>query len=97
MNRLGRVLRIQARIRQLNSIELGKDRDTTITAGRGFGLTEDQATSAYAVAEQFESNPRSVWGYSNGVTRISQLSSFQDDRFALDLIAAKMLRRKVAA
>jgi hypothetical protein len=87
----------QARIRQLNAIELGKDRDTTITTGRGFGLTEDQATSAYTAAEQFESNPRSVWGYSNGVTRISQLSTFQDDRFALDLIAAKMLRRKVAA
>jgi hypothetical protein len=85
------------RIQQLNSIELGKDRDATIAAGRGFGLTEDQATGAYVAAEQFESNPRSIWGYSNGVTRISQLSTFQDDRFALDLIAAKMLRRKVAA
>jgi hypothetical protein len=85
------------KIKALNAIELGADKKTVITAGREAGLTEDQATDSYIAAEQHEQNPRSVWGYSNGITRISQQSTYQDDRFALDLIAAKLLRRKVAA
>jgi len=86
-----------AKIEALNRIELGADKKTVIEAGRAVGLSEDQATDSYIAAEQFEQNPRSVWGYSNGITRISQLSTYQDDRFSLDLIAAKLLRRKVAA
>lgn len=86
-----------AKITALNTIELGKDKAETVKAGRGYGLTEEQAENSYLAAEQFEQNPRSVWGYSNGVTRISQLSSYQDTRFIMDQIAAKMLRVKVAA
>ena len=84
------------RIRALNSIELGSDKKSVVDAGRAYGLTEDQAGDAYLSAEQFEQNPRSVWGYSNGITRISQLATHQDERFQLDLVAAKLLRRKLA-
>lgn len=85
------------RIKQLAAIELGRDRETVVTAGRGLGLTETQADAAYTSAETHEPNPRSVWGYMQGITRISQESSYQDDRFALDLLAAKLARRFAVA
>lgn len=78
---------------------LGGDRETVIGKGRAAGLTEEQATAAYTAAEQFENDPRSVWGYTNGITRISQEAEFQSDRLTLDLLAAKMMQRaaRVAA
>jgi len=80
-------------IRHLAAIELGKDRAEVVTAGRAFGLTETQADASYTAAETFEPNPRSVWGFAQGVTRISQDTAYQDDRFALDMLAAKIMRR----
>ena len=50
-----------------------------------------QATEAYTVAEQYESNPRSVWGYVQGLTRVSQRTPWQDGRFALDRAAGRLL------
>lgn len=85
------------RIVQLARIELGKDRPEVVLAGRSLGLTAEQAESSYAAAEMHEQNPRSIWGYANGITRISQQETYQDDRFQLDMLAAKLLRRKVAA
>jgi hypothetical protein len=43
------------------------------------------------VAEQYESNPRSVWGYVQGLTRVSQRTPWQDGRFALDRAASRLL------
>jgi hypothetical protein len=85
------------RIKALAAAELGKDRAEVVTAGRTLGLTETQADSAYDAAEQHEPNPRSIWGYAQGITRMSQDTAYQDDRFTLDLLAAKLMRRKVAA
>lgn len=89
-------------IRQLAAVELGKDRDETIQAGRAAGLTIPQATAAYEQAEIHEHSPRSVWGYTAGITRASQLltSGYQDARVTMDQIAGAMLTswsRKVLA
>jgi hypothetical protein len=46
---------------------------------------------AYTFAETFESNPRSVWGYVQGLTRLSQRTPWQDGRFALDRAASRLL------
>ncbi|MGH8519313.1 MAG: hypothetical protein ACREUE_17825 [Panacagrimonas sp.] len=35
-------------------------------------LSRKQAVEAYALAEQHETNPRTVWGYLQGLTRLSQ-------------------------
>jgi hypothetical protein len=80
------------RIKTLASLAMGKDRDETIGNGRKIGLTAEQAETAYDTAEEFEPNPRSVWGYAQGITRMSQVTEYQDDRLVLDLLAAKLMR-----
>ena len=49
------------------------------------------AAEAYTLAEQHETNPRSVWGYVQGLTRLSQRTPWQDGRFALDRAASRLL------
>ena len=53
-------------------------------------LSAKHAGEAYTLAEQFESNPRSVWGYVQGLTRLSQRTPWQDGRFALDRAASRL-------
>ena len=43
------------------------------------------------LAEAFETNPRSVWGYVQGLTRLSQRTPWQDGRFTLDRAASRLL------
>jgi hypothetical protein len=74
--------------------ELGPTREAVIDAvTQRVDLSIKQATEAYTVAEQCESNPGSVWGYVQGLTRVSQRTPWQDGRFALDRAAGRLLRR----
>src|SRR2546426_12049542 len=53
--------------------ELGPTRDAALDAvATRLDLSQKQAAEAYTVAEQYESNPRSIWGYVQGLTRLSQ-------------------------
>ena len=54
------------------------------TAVQRLDLSQKQAAEAYILAEQHETNPRSVWGYVQGLTRLSQRTPWQDGRFTLD-------------
>ena len=54
-------------------------------------LPQKSAAEAYTLAEQHETNPRSVWGYVQGLTRLSQRTPWQDGRFALDRAASRLL------
>jgi len=87
-------------IAKLATVELAKDRDGVIDAGRKAGLSAGVAEAAYNLAETNESNPRSVWGYVQGVTRASQTeTAHADDRHEIDQIAGWMLtkaRRQLA-
>lgn len=38
----------------------------------GLDLSRKQALEAYGPVEVYEPNPRSVWGYAQGLTRLSQ-------------------------
>jgi Domain of unknown function (DUF932) len=67
--------------------ELGPDKDATAR----LELPRKTATEAYTMAEQTETNPRSVWGYVQGLTRVSQRTPWQDGRFALDRAASRLL------
>lgn len=81
-------------IRTLIDRELASTREAVIDELRTIGATKEQAESAYAACEQYESaSPRSFWGAAQGLTRISQQSGYQDDRFVLDQLAAKVLSR----
>ena len=74
------------------SQELGSRRESVIeTAVQRLDLSQKQAGEAYTFAETFESNPRSVWGYVQGLTRLSQRTPWQDGRFALDRAASRLL------
>jgi hypothetical protein len=54
-------------------------------------LSQKHAAEAYTLAEEHETNPRSVWGYVQGLTRLSQRTPWQDGRFALDRAASRLL------
>jgi hypothetical protein len=54
-------------------------------------LSQKQAAEAYTLAEQHETNPRTVWGYVQGLTRLIQRTPWQDRRFPLDLAASRLL------
>src|ERR1700704_6379700 len=72
--------------------ELGDTRDAVLnTAVQRLELSQKQAAEAYTLAEQHETNPRSVWGYVQGLTRLSQRTPWQDGRFALDRAASRLL------
>ena len=72
--------------------ELGPTRDAVVDAVvRRLDLSQKQAAEAYTIAEAHETNPRSVWGYVQGLTRLSQRTPWQDGRFALDRAASRLL------
>src|SRR5438477_9874039 len=72
--------------------ELGPTRDAVIdTAVQRLDVSQKQAGEAYTLAEEFETNPRSIWGYVQGLTRLSQRTPWQDGRFALDRAGSRLL------
>ena len=82
----------QTRILRAMSQELGPTRDAVLeTAVQRLDVSQKQAGEAYTLAEQNETNPRSIWGYVQGLTRLSQRTPWQDGRFALDRAASRLL------
>jgi hypothetical protein len=74
------------------SQEIGATRDEVIDGDvQRLELSRKQAGDAYTLAEQHERNPRSVWGYVQGLTRLSQQTPWQDTRLALDRAASRLL------
>ena len=74
------------------SQELGSTRDAVVDAAvQRLDLPQKQAAEAYTLAETFETNPRSIWGYVQGLTRLSQRTPWQDGRFTLDRAASRLL------
>ena len=79
-------------ILRATSQELGATRDAVIDAAvQRLEVSQKQAGEAYTLAEEFEANPRSVWGYVQGLTRLSQRTPWQDGRYALDRAASRLL------
>jgi hypothetical protein len=72
--------------------EIGPTREAVLSAvTQRLELSQKQAAEAYTLAEQHETNPRSVWGYVQGLTRLSQRTPWQDSRFTLDRAASRLL------
>lgn len=81
-------------IRQLIDRELAHSKDAVIDELRKIGYTKEQAEQAITTCEQeFNASPRSFWGLAQGTTRMSQLADYQDDRYLLDQLAAKVMAR----
>ena len=87
--------RDQAIIDNLISHEIAHTREAVIDELRNLGATKDQAERAFSACEQNEpnANPRSFWGIAQGVTRISQQTGYQDERYNLDKLGALVLAR----
>jgi hypothetical protein len=82
----------QTRLLRAMSQELGPTRDAVLNAAvQRLDMSQKQAGEAYTLAEQHETNPRSIWGYVQGLTRLSQRTPWQDGRFALDRAASRLL------
>lgn len=83
-------------IRSLIDHEIAHTKDAVVDELRKIGFSKADAIAAYEKAEMTESaSPRSYWGLAQGATRISQESGYQDDRFMLDQLAAKVLQQGV--
>lgn len=92
--------RDQAIVRMLIDREIAHTRDAVIDELRAMGATADQAATAYDTCERTEgASPRSFWGIAQGLTRASQITPYQDERYKLDQLAGVVLARgaKVAA
>ena len=83
----------EQQIAAIAKLTYGTDKDACIAQARKDGLTERDARASYDAAEANEPNPRSTWGYVNGITRHSQTYLNQDDRHELDMIAGRILQR----
>ena len=81
-------------VKSLIEHEIAHTRDAVIDELRKLGATREQAEQAYKTCEATETaSPRSFWGLAQGLTRDSQQTPYQDERFELDRIAAAVLNR----
>lgn len=86
--------RDEAIIKLLIDHEIAHTQEAVIDELRALGCTAEQAGQAYARCEQTEAvSPRSFWGAAQGLTRLSQDSQYQDDRYQLDKLAGLVLAR----
>ncbi len=86
--------RDEAIVRTLISHEIAHTREAVIDELTALGATKTAAESAYLACEQHETaSPRSFWGLAQGLTRVSQDTTYQDDRLTLDQLASKLLAR----
>lgn len=81
-------------IKGLIEHEIAHSKEAVIDELQAMGATKEQATQAYERCEQTEAvSPRSFWGVAQGLTRVSQDSGYQDGRYILDQLAAKVMAR----
>ena len=84
----------EAIIKALIDTEIASTRAGVVDVLAAGGMTKIAAAAAYDRAEATESaSPRSFWGIAQGITRISQDSGYQDERYQLDQLAAQVLAR----
>ncbi len=77
--------------------ELAKTKEKTISAvTTATRIPTATATAAYDAAEQWNQNPRSIWGFAHGLTRVSQATGYQDQRLELDRAAQKLIAQVAA-
>jgi hypothetical protein len=86
----------QALIHKANTIELGKDVNEITLKVKAIVPSATTVHDAYDLAEKFNQNPRSAWGFAHGLTRLSQVdNSYADARYDLDKAAGELLSKFV--
>lgn len=84
-------------IRTLTTHEIASSKEAVIDELKKLGYSKQDAEEAYETCEAKDPllNPRSYWGLMAGTTRNSQESGHQDERLALDRLAASVLAKGV--
>lgn len=84
----------EAIIRGLITNEVAHTPNGVVDELRKIGYTKDQAELAVLTCEQhFAASPRSFWGIAQGTTKMSQAADYQDERYALDQLASKLMQK----
>lgn len=86
----------EARIHAAQNKLLGQTKDQVIEMvyERNSWVPKKRAEDAFKIAEQYSDihgDPRSCWGYMSGLTRLSQLTPWQDARDEMDRAARRVL------
>jgi len=86
----------EAFIKSAKEKELGGTYDEVLELifGQKKMLSKNKVKAAYDKANEFtdtDGSPRSVWGFAQGLTRVSQNSPYADERNLLDKAAGKIL------
>lgn len=88
---------VEARVARAKLLALGGTRDEVSDAlfnHDTIDLRRTDINQAYAMAEQYyqiDGSPRNAWGFAQGLTRVSQLSGWADERDRLDRAASLVL------
>lgn len=89
-----------ARIKAAKNLVLGSNKEEVIDVlfkEKSIGMTKQSLEAAYVQAEieyaekRSSGIPRSAWGFAQGVTAMSQKTTFTDDRVALDRAAGRIM------
>ena len=83
-------------IRRLAEHKIADSREDLIATARKIApsLTQTHIDHALQAAQAFEAcDPLSVWGFTNGLTRISQQTPYMDARHAIDLSAQLIVKK----
>lgn len=84
--------RDEAIIKGLIEHEIAHTKEAVLDEMRKIGASKEAAEDAYKLCEMKETvSPRSFWGVAQGLTRLSQAETHQDDRYILDQLAAKVM------
>jgi hypothetical protein len=93
------------RVKRARKLELGATKDEVLDAvfkalvgnrrsGLLSGMNQNQLRTAYNIAERYaeiDGSPRTVWGYVNGLTRLSQETPYMNERMFLDRAGSMIL------
>lgn len=86
--------RDNAIIKGLIEHEIASTKEAIVDELRKMGASKENATAAYEKCEQTEQvSPRSFWGIAQGLTRLSQDATYQDERYDLDKLASVVMAR----
>lgn len=85
----------ETKIESMRRMELGASKDEVLDAVFNLGLTRKVAVQAYDIAVEHEDrygSPRSVWGFTGGLTEVARDKQNADERVLLERQAGKIMQ-----
>jgi hypothetical protein len=83
----------EAKIANARTMTLGGDKDAVLDLifGKRFMSRKQTETAYEAVVPEIDGDPKTVWGLTQGITRVSQQTPYADERVAMEMASAKVL------